>query len=164
VTDALIVFERLSGPTLAHADLDALASEDRDRLFRRIGRLLRVLEQRGMYHTDAKANNWIVLNDDKVGPTPILIDVDGIRKLPAVGAGIERLLRSMREHAQYTPADSLALCQGYAPYATNLSPSPGTPGEGRGEGSVESEISNPKLQNPHPNPLPEYREREPEQL
>jgi hypothetical protein len=23
----------------------------------------------------------------------------------------------MREHPQYTPADSLALCQGYAPFA-----------------------------------------------
>ena len=41
-------------------------------------------------------------------------------------------------------------------------PSPGTPGEGWGEGS-RGQASNwthtPALQNPHPNPLPEYRER-----
>jgi len=43
-------------------------------------------------------------------------------------------------------------------------PSPGTPGEGRGEGS--SAIHNPRfairtLKDPHPNPLPAYRERGP---
>src|SRR5688572_18883107 len=42
---------------------------------------------------------------------------------------------------------------------SRLAPSPGTPGEGGGEGSVQSEISDLKLQNPHPNPLPAYRER-----
>ncbi|MFT3788503.1 MAG: beta-galactosidase [Tepidisphaeraceae bacterium] len=36
-------------------------------------------------------------------------------------------------------------------------PSPGTPGEGRGEGRSASHRTGP-----HPNPLPEYREREPE--
>ena len=30
---------------------------------------------------------------------------------------IERLLKSMRKHPQYTPADSLALCRGFAPFA-----------------------------------------------
>jgi sugar phosphate isomerase/epimerase len=42
-----------------------------------------------------------------------------------------------------------------------LTSSPGTPGEGRGEG-LQSEISNLKAQTtnaPHPNPCPEYRER-----
>jgi hypothetical protein len=42
----------------------------------------------------------------------------------------------------------------------NLTPSPDTPGEGRGEGSVST--TEPFLtsqQSPHPNPLPEYRER-----
>jgi arginine N-succinyltransferase len=63
---------------------------------------------------------------------------------------------------------------------TALSPSPGTPGEGRGEGSslqsstfdvqrstfelrrtsnVEHRTSNVEVNAPHPNPLPEYRER-----
>jgi S-adenosylmethionine:tRNA ribosyltransferase-isomerase len=43
----------------------------------------------------------------------------------------------------------------------SATPSPGTPGEGRGEG-LQSEISNLRSQienAPHPNPLPEYRER-----
>jgi 3-oxoacyl-[acyl-carrier protein] reductase len=39
-----------------------------------------------------------------------------------------------------------------------LSPSPGTPGEGRGEG-LPSKIQQP---NPHPSPLPTYQERGPE--
>jgi hypothetical protein len=29
---------------------------------------------------------------------------------------MERLLRAMRDHPQYTPADSLSLCLGYAPF------------------------------------------------
>jgi hypothetical protein len=43
--------------------------------------------------------------------------MDGIRRLPRPGAGIERLLRAMKQHPQYTVLDSLALCQGYAPWA-----------------------------------------------
>ncbi len=39
-------------------------------------------------------------------------------------------------------------------FAGGLSPSPGTPGEGWGEGHS----ARPKSR-PHPNPLPEYRER-----
>src|SRR4051812_18504888 len=45
-------------------------------------------------------------------------------------------------------------------FRNHQSPSPGTPGEGRGEGSaiwnLKSQISD---EDPHPNPLPEYRER-----
>jgi Ca2+-transporting ATPase len=37
---------------------------------------------------------------------------------------------------------------------TNLAPSPGTPGEGWGEGGLQVNV-----QDPHPNPLHEYRER-----
>lgn len=116
VTDAMIVFERLPGPTLAGADLDAMDADDRDKIFRRTGRLIRLLERAGLHHGDAKANNWIVFDDEKVGAMPILIDVDGIRRWRSADA-IGRLLHSMREHPQYTPADSLALCKGYAPYA-----------------------------------------------
>ncbi|MGH7213686.1 MAG: glycosyltransferase family 39 protein [Tepidisphaeraceae bacterium] len=44
-----------------------------------------------------------------------------------------------------------------------LSPSPRTPGEGGGEG--DSGLEAPDVRNhPHPNPLPEYRERGPERL
>ena len=41
-------------------------------------------------------------------------------------------------------------------------PSPGTPGEGWGEGSSASARSPHVQQNPHPDPLPVYRERGPE--
>ena len=46
----------------------------------------------------------------------MLIDIDGIRQRRWVALGIRRLLKSMHKHPQYTPADSLALCQGYAPF------------------------------------------------
>jgi hypothetical protein len=43
--------------------------------------------------------------------------------------------------------------------ATDISPSPGTPGEGRGEGDFERNAALDIPNHPHPNPLPEYRER-----
>ena len=54
--------------------------------------------------------------DEKRGPTPVLVDVDGVRFYRWTAFGIQRLLKSMREHRQYTPLDSLELCQGYAPF------------------------------------------------
>jgi tRNA A-37 threonylcarbamoyl transferase component Bud32 len=117
VTDAIYVCERVPGDTMAHAALDPMPEEQREMLFRRTGRLLRQIEQHGFSHFDAKASNWIVFADDRRGPTPVLIDVDGIRRRRWVALGIQRLLKSMHENSQYTPRDSLALCQGYAPYA-----------------------------------------------
>jgi valyl-tRNA synthetase len=43
-----------------------------------------------------------------------------------------------------------------------LSPSPGTPGEGGGEGDFERRKSFDIPNHPHPSPLPEYRERGPD--
>lgn len=117
VTDALIVFERIPGQVLSEIDLDRLPAGQRDRTFRRAGRLLRRIERSGLYPADAKSSNWLVRPDEKLGPTPMLIDVDGLRSFEGRESAIHRLLRSMRQHAQYTPADSLAICQGYAPYA-----------------------------------------------
>jgi tRNA A-37 threonylcarbamoyl transferase component Bud32 len=117
VTDSIIVFEKMRGQTLAKIDLDALPPAQCEMMFRRVGRTLRKLEANGFAHFDAKATNWIIQPDEKLGPLPILIDVDGVRHYSWRGAGIERLLRSMRDHPQYTPADSLALCLGYAPRA-----------------------------------------------
>jgi tRNA A-37 threonylcarbamoyl transferase component Bud32 len=117
VTDALIVFECVDGPTLARADLDAIDPAARDMLFRRAGRTLRRMERLGLYHFDAKSQNWIVRPDDRLGPFPVMVDVDGVRRIRKPGVGIERLLRAMRNHPQYTPADSLALCRGFAPFA-----------------------------------------------
>jgi len=117
VVDALLICEQIPGETLAHANLDGIATEPRDLLFRRTGHLLRAIERLGFSHFDAKASNWIVLDDPRRGPMPILIDVDGIRRRNWIALGIQRLLRSMHENPHYTPADSLSLCQGYAPYA-----------------------------------------------
>ena len=46
----------------------------------------------------------------------------------------------------------------------NLTPSPGTPGEGGGEGDFERDNAPGSRNHPHPNPLPEYRARGPESL
>jgi tRNA A-37 threonylcarbamoyl transferase component Bud32 len=117
VTDAVLITEQVAGQTLAHENLDAIEENARDLLFRRTGHILRAIEKFGFSHFDAKASNWIVLHDEKLGPMPILVDVDGIRRRQWVALGIQRLLRSMHENDHYMPADSLSLCRGYAPYA-----------------------------------------------
>jgi tRNA A-37 threonylcarbamoyl transferase component Bud32 len=117
VTDSIIVFERMRGDTLSKMNLNKLQSRERDMMFRRLGRILRRIDELGWAHFDAKSSNWIIQPDEKLGAVPILIDVDGVRFYPWRAAGIDRLLRSLRDHPQYTPADSLALCQGYAPRA-----------------------------------------------
>ncbi len=117
ITDSVIVLERVEGPVLAHADLDAMDPNQRDMLFRRTGKILRQIDDLGLSHFDAKASNWIVQQDPKLGPRPIIVDADAIRFRRWRALGIERLLRAMRDHPQYTPADSLALCQGYAPFS-----------------------------------------------
>lgn len=116
VVDQAIVFERVPGKTLATTDLVAMAAEDRDSLLRRCGRILRKIERVGFSHFDPKASNWIVMPDEVIGPAPVLVDVDGIRFYRWDTFGIQRLLKSMQEHPQYTREDSLALCQGYAPF------------------------------------------------
>lgn len=117
VTDAVILFEKLPGPTLATIDLNTLTPTDRDTLFRRAGRLLRDMERDGLYHWDAKAWNFIVRPDPALGPQPMLIDVDSIRTFQYTRIAIHRLLRSLHDNPTYTPTDSKALCQGYAPHA-----------------------------------------------
>jgi tRNA A-37 threonylcarbamoyl transferase component Bud32 len=117
ITDSALVLERVEGQTLEGADLDAIAPRQRDALFRRIGRLLRKIDQTGMSHYDAKSSNWIVRKDEVLGERPVLIDVDGLRFRRWPAFGLHRLLRSMRAHAQYTPADSLSLCRGYSPFS-----------------------------------------------
>jgi tRNA A-37 threonylcarbamoyl transferase component Bud32 len=117
ITDSVIVFERVAGATLASVNLDAMTANDRDMLMRRTGGILRKIDQLGLGHFDAKASNWIVREDEKIGPEPVLVDVDGIRFRRWAALGITRLLRAMRDHPQYTVEDSLALCQGYTPFS-----------------------------------------------
>jgi tRNA A-37 threonylcarbamoyl transferase component Bud32 len=116
VVDQVIVFERVPGKTLATTNLDLLEPPARADLFHRCGRILRRIEAVGFSHFDSKASNWIVMPDDRRGPTPVMVDVDGVRFYRWDTFGIQRLLKSMREHRQYTVTDSLALCQGYAPF------------------------------------------------
>src|SRR5207253_6538309 len=108
---------KMQGQTLARMDLDAMDQPQRQKLFYRLGRTLRLLESRGFTHFDAKSTNWIIREDPLAGPTPILVDVDSVRHYLWSGEGILRLLRSMKDHPQYTPEDSLELCRGYAPRA-----------------------------------------------
>jgi tRNA A-37 threonylcarbamoyl transferase component Bud32 len=115
--DGIIVFERVAGMQLADVDLDALAPRARQDLFRRLGRNLRRLERSGLSQYDSKFTNWVIIDDAKLGPTPVIVDVDGIRRVVPSMWPIDRLLRSMREHPQYTPEDSKELCLGYAPFA-----------------------------------------------
>jgi tRNA A-37 threonylcarbamoyl transferase component Bud32 len=117
VTDAVFICQQVPGTNLAQVELDAMEAGGRELLFRRIGKILRRIEQYGFSHFDAKSSNWMILDDPVTGPQPVLVDVDGIRHRRWIALGLERLLRSMREHPQYTPPDSLALCQGYAPFA-----------------------------------------------
>jgi tRNA A-37 threonylcarbamoyl transferase component Bud32 len=124
VTDALLITERVAGRTLAQIDLDTLPAGQRDTLLHRTGRILRQIEQYGFSHFDAKSSNWIVFDDPAVGPTPVLIDIDGIRRRRWIALGIQRLLRSMKENPQYSPADSRSLCRGYAPFARLDAPEP----------------------------------------
>ena len=138
VVDTLIVFERVPGPTLAKVDLDGIAPAQRDMLFRRTGRILRRIEALGFSHFDAKASNWIVMPDEKRGESPVVIDIDGIRQRRWVALGIRRLLKSLKSHPQYTPADSLALCQGYAPWGRFEQEDVGE-GDGVGSGGVTGE-------------------------
>lgn len=117
-TDGYIVFQRVPGERLDQINLDSLQPARREMLFRRAGRILRSLEQTGLVHYDSKSTNWIVYQDDAHGAIPVMIDVDGIRSLNYWLQlwGIHRLLRAMKQHPQYTPSDSLAICLGFAPY------------------------------------------------
>jgi tRNA A-37 threonylcarbamoyl transferase component Bud32 len=117
VTDSVIVMERVPGKTLAAIDLDELPAGERAMLLHRTGAILRRIDETGLSHFDAKASNWIVVRDEVTGARPVLIDVDGIRSRRWIALGVDRLLRSMRQHPKYTPADSLALCRGYAPFS-----------------------------------------------
>src|SRR5580658_3933270 len=117
ITDSVIIFQRVEGDVLAYTDLNRMSAEQRDLFFRRTGKILRQIDQLGLAHFDAKASNWIVQEDEAFGPRPVLVDVDGIRFRRWQALGIQRLLRSMKDHPQYTVEDSLSLCRGYAPFS-----------------------------------------------
>jgi acyl-coenzyme A synthetase/AMP-(fatty) acid ligase len=57
---------------------------------------------------------------------------------------------------------SLAMIDLNAKYGRDIAPSPGTPGEGGGEGDFERPTVPGGRNHHHPNPLPDYRERGPD--
>jgi hypothetical protein len=118
VVDALFIFERIPGQTLSSPEWARYGVEKYHQLLRRTGRVLRKLEQAGLNLYDAKAENWMIRSDDMLGPTPMVIDVDGIRRIRQRG-GLRRLLRSLRENSRvpFNANDALALALGYAPFA-----------------------------------------------
>ena len=79
--DSVIVFERVAGTLLPEVDFDALSPPARRNLFFRLGRTLRLIERQGLNQYDSKSSNWMVLPDEKLGALPVVIDVDGIRKI-----------------------------------------------------------------------------------
>ena len=114
--DAVLVCERIPGATLSCIDWAALEPDEARRLLWRCGRLLRLLEQRGLSLYDAKATNWMVRDDPVQGLTPMLIDVDGIRLINR-GGGLARLLRSLRQSPHFSDDLACHLARGYAPFA-----------------------------------------------
>ncbi len=117
LTDAIMVFERVDGhppdwPGWSH-DIGRY-----HRVLTRCGRMLRRMEQTGLFLPDAKASDWVVRNDEKLGLVPILVGIEGIR--PArPREGVLRLMLSFCQTrgTEFTEADALALVQGYAPWA-----------------------------------------------
>lgn len=119
VTDAITVYERIPGHTLDEAAWVRRPREAYHQILHRAGRLLRRLEESGLYLYDAKATNWIIREDEKLGLIPMVIDVDGIRRIRQRSGGLRRLLRSLREnpHHRFHYPDAQAMLRGYAPFA-----------------------------------------------
>ena len=120
VTDALLVLERIPGQPLSSPAWSALGPQQYHALLHRVGRLLRRLENTNLFLYDAKADNWMVRDNPRLGPEPLLVDTDGIRRFKISIGGFNRLLRSLRENpaSPFTADDALALARGYAPFAS----------------------------------------------
>jgi hypothetical protein len=119
VVDSMLVCEKIEGRTLSSPGVkESLGTPQYHCLLHRCGALLRRLEQGGLFLYDAKADNWMVREDDRLGPVPLLVDVDSVRWLRPRG-GLQRLLRSLRESGplEFTQADADALVRGYTPFA-----------------------------------------------
>ncbi|HEX2974264.1 MAG TPA: lipopolysaccharide kinase InaA family protein [Tepidisphaeraceae bacterium] len=121
VTDSLTVFERIPGQALSSPTWAARSAEAYHTLLQRVGRLLRAIEQVGLFFYDSKSSNWMIRDDPALGLTPMLIDTDGVRRIKCLSrGGFNRLLRSLRENPgiPFSREDALALARGYSPYAT----------------------------------------------
>ena len=114
--DQILVCERIEGPDLVGADLDALSDRARGDLFFAAGRMLRRIEDAGLFLYDAKGTNWMVPSPPRPGAAVLLVDTDGVRRRRVGRGGVQRLLRSVREHRQYRPQDQRHLLAGYRPF------------------------------------------------
>jgi hypothetical protein len=114
VTDAMVIFERLEGHTLSSPKVANHGPDAYHTLLFRVGRLLRRLEDAGLYLYDSKAENWIIHEDPKLGLIPLIVDVDGVRSIRQRG-GIHRLQRSLRQLPSFTPTDEKVVFAGYSP-------------------------------------------------
>jgi len=120
VADQLIVCEKVQGEQLDGVDLDRAGPDLRDVLLRRVGRVLRRIDDTGIVHFDTKASNIMIRGDELLGPGPVLVDVDGVRGYSWRGEGLRRLDRSMRDHhPHFTETDAASLRFGYDPFANN---------------------------------------------
>lgn len=106
------------------AEGDSLRAPARKRLAQQVlwqmGRLLRRLHQEGFAHRDLKATNLLVHWDGSEGRSPelILVDLDGLRKVPCVSArqefrGLMRLNVSLLECPAVNRAGRLRMLLGY---------------------------------------------------
>lgn len=111
--DQLLLTERVPGPQLDKLPLDTLSPDARDAAFRKVGGLLRRIDDTGIVHFDTKASNFIV--HPQCGP--VLVDVDGVRPYRWRGEGLRRTLQSLHDHHKsFTPQDAQSLRLGYNPW------------------------------------------------
>lgn len=114
VVDQYFVAEKVEGTPLTNTELAALPPEHRRLLFRRMGKLLRDIDETKIVHFDTKGSNFIIRPDPLLGPVPVAIDPDGVRSYSWRGFGLARTLRSLREdHPEFSSEDELALRLGY---------------------------------------------------
>lgn len=67
-TGRVLTQDRIEGPTLAHADLDALSAEERRTLAARLAETwMQMVFGDGMFHADPHPANIIVLGPDRIG-------------------------------------------------------------------------------------------------
>lgn len=118
VVDQAVVCERVAGTQLDGIDFEALGHEASSTLLRRVGRLLRRIDDTGIVHFDTKASNILIATGPARGLIPVLVDVDGVRPYSWRGEGLARLQRSMRDHhPAFTEALAAELSAGYSPFA-----------------------------------------------
>lgn len=112
LVEQLFVAERVPGVTLASFELDAINEHARRDLLRDCGRAIARIEAEGWTHFDTKTSNWIVF-EQSGRFVPVMIDCDGMRTYRWRGAGLERLVRALRQHPHHHPSDLEAVSEGY---------------------------------------------------